>query len=53
MHAVNMLDDMFANVKSGRAGLLGLVEAVAQEGRGVVVVLREPTPTIFPIARPG
>jgi 3,4-dihydroxy 2-butanone 4-phosphate synthase/GTP cyclohydrolase II len=46
MHAMNMLDDMFANVKSGRAGMLrASFEAVAKAGRGVVVVLREPMPS--------
>jgi 3,4-dihydroxy 2-butanone 4-phosphate synthase / GTP cyclohydrolase II len=46
MHAMNMLDDMFGNVKSGRAGLLrAAFEAVARAGRGVVVVLREPMPS--------
>jgi 3,4-dihydroxy 2-butanone 4-phosphate synthase/GTP cyclohydrolase II len=45
MHAMNMLDDMFGNVKSGRAGLLrASFEAVNRAGRGVVVVLREPMP---------
>jgi 3,4-dihydroxy 2-butanone 4-phosphate synthase / GTP cyclohydrolase II len=46
MHAMNMMDDMFGSVKSGRAGMLrASFEAVAQAGRGVVVVLREPMPT--------
>ena len=44
MHAMSMLDDMFGNLKSGRAGRLrASFEAVAKEGRGVVVVLREPS----------
>jgi 3,4-dihydroxy 2-butanone 4-phosphate synthase / GTP cyclohydrolase II len=46
MHAMNMLDDMFGSVKSGRAGMLrAAFEAVAKAGRGVVVVLREPMPS--------
>ncbi|HEX4111418.1 MAG TPA: 3,4-dihydroxy-2-butanone-4-phosphate synthase [Stellaceae bacterium] len=46
MHAMNMLDDMFASVKGGRAGMLrAAFEAVAKAGRGVVVVLREPMPS--------
>jgi 3,4-dihydroxy 2-butanone 4-phosphate synthase / GTP cyclohydrolase II len=46
MHAMNMLDDMFGNATSGRAGMLrASFEAVAKAGRGVVVVLREPMPT--------
>jgi len=48
MHAMNMLDDMFGNLKSGRAGMLrAAFEAVARAGRGVVVVLREPMPANF------
>jgi 3,4-dihydroxy 2-butanone 4-phosphate synthase/GTP cyclohydrolase II len=48
MHAMNMYDDMFGNAKSGRAGMLrASLEAVAREGRGVVVVLREPMPPNF------
>ncbi len=46
MHAMNMLDDMFGSLKSGRAGMLrAAFEAVAKAGRGVVVVLREPMPS--------
>ena len=46
MHAMNMLDDMFGSVKSGRANLLhAAFAAVAKAGRGVVVVLREPMPS--------
>jgi 3,4-dihydroxy 2-butanone 4-phosphate synthase/GTP cyclohydrolase II len=46
MHAMNMLDDMFGSVKSGRSGMLrAAFEAVAKAGRGVVVVLREPMPS--------
>jgi 3,4-dihydroxy 2-butanone 4-phosphate synthase / GTP cyclohydrolase II len=48
MHAMNMLDDMFANLKSGRSGMLrASFEAVAEAGRGVIVVLREPMPANF------
>jgi 3,4-dihydroxy 2-butanone 4-phosphate synthase/GTP cyclohydrolase II len=46
MHAMSMLDDMFASVKGGRATMLrDSFEAVARAGRGVVVVLREPMPS--------
>jgi 3,4-dihydroxy 2-butanone 4-phosphate synthase/GTP cyclohydrolase II len=46
MHAMNMLDDMFGSVKSGRSGMLrASFEAVARAERGVVVVLREPMPS--------
>jgi 3,4-dihydroxy 2-butanone 4-phosphate synthase/GTP cyclohydrolase II len=46
MHAVNVLDDALANSKSGRGDLLRRsMTMIANEGRGVVVLLREPTPT--------
>ncbi|HXQ51957.1 MAG TPA: 3,4-dihydroxy-2-butanone-4-phosphate synthase [Stellaceae bacterium] len=46
MHAVNVLDDALANSKSGRGALLRRsMNMIAQEGRGVVVMLREPTLT--------
>ena len=46
MHAVNVLDDALGNSKSGRGDLLRRsMEMIAKEGRGVVVLLREPTPT--------
>jgi 3,4-dihydroxy 2-butanone 4-phosphate synthase/GTP cyclohydrolase II len=46
MHAVNVLDDALANSKNGRGALLRRsMNMIAQEGRGVVVLLREPTLT--------
>ncbi len=46
MHAVNVLDDALANSKSGRGQLLQRsMQMIAEEGRGVVVMLREPTVT--------
>jgi 3,4-dihydroxy 2-butanone 4-phosphate synthase / GTP cyclohydrolase II len=46
MHAVNVLDDALANAKSGRGDLLRRAMAmIANEGAGVVVLLREATPT--------
>jgi 3,4-dihydroxy 2-butanone 4-phosphate synthase / GTP cyclohydrolase II len=46
MHAVNMLDDVLANARSGRGGLAErAMKLIAAEGRGVVVMLREPSLT--------
>ena len=46
MHAVNVLDDALGNTKSGRGDLLRrAMTMIANEGRGVIVLLREPTPT--------
>ena len=46
MHAVNVLDDALGNSKSGRGDLLRrAMTMLGQEGRGVIVLLREPTPT--------
>jgi 3,4-dihydroxy 2-butanone 4-phosphate synthase / GTP cyclohydrolase II len=46
MHAVNLLDDALGNKFSGRGDLLRRSMAmIAAEGRGVVVLLREPTAT--------
>ena len=46
MHAVNLLDDALANSKSGRGALLRRsMTMIAEEGRGVIVLLREPTLT--------
>jgi 3,4-dihydroxy 2-butanone 4-phosphate synthase / GTP cyclohydrolase II len=46
MHAVNVLDDALANSRSGRGNILRrAMHMIAAEGRGVVVLLREPTPT--------
>ncbi len=46
MHALNVLDDALGSIRSGRAGLLqAAMDMIAKEGRGVVVLLRESTPT--------
>ena len=48
MHAINMLDDAFGNVSNNRRGALAsAMEMIAEEGRGVVVAIREPTLTIL------
>jgi len=45
MHALNVLDDVLGHDGGNRGGLLqGAMEAVRREGRGVVVLIREPTP---------
>jgi len=46
MHALNVLDDVLGNAESGRGGVIhDAMEAIANEGRGVVVLLREALPT--------
>jgi 3,4-dihydroxy 2-butanone 4-phosphate synthase/GTP cyclohydrolase II len=46
MHALNILDDVLYDARSGRGGeLQAAMEEVAREGRGVIVLLREPQPT--------
>jgi 3,4-dihydroxy 2-butanone 4-phosphate synthase/GTP cyclohydrolase II len=46
MHALNVLDDVLGSAAAGRGGVLqSAMEMVAALGRGVVVLLREPTPT--------
>jgi 3,4-dihydroxy 2-butanone 4-phosphate synthase/GTP cyclohydrolase II len=46
MHAVNVLDDALSNSKSGRGQILQRsMRMIAEAGRGVVVLLREPTGT--------
>jgi 3,4-dihydroxy 2-butanone 4-phosphate synthase/GTP cyclohydrolase II len=46
MHALNVLDDVLGAAKEGRGGLLQAAMAqIAEAGRGVVVLLREATPT--------
>ncbi len=43
MHAQNTLDDILGSFKSGKAGeLQRAMEIVGEEGRGVVVLIREP-----------
>jgi 3,4-dihydroxy 2-butanone 4-phosphate synthase/GTP cyclohydrolase II len=45
MHAVNVLEDLLGD-KGDRAGLLhAAMEMIGQEGRGVIVLIREPRPT--------
>jgi 3,4-dihydroxy 2-butanone 4-phosphate synthase / GTP cyclohydrolase II len=43
MHALNVLEDVLGHDKGNRGGLLqGAMEAIGREGRGVVVLIREP-----------
>ncbi len=43
MHALNVLDDVFGDASSGKAGELHrAMEMIADEGRGVLVLIREP-----------
>jgi len=45
MHALNVMEDVLA-VRSGRAGqLAAAMRLIGEAGRGVVVLIREPTPT--------
>jgi len=45
MHALSVLDDVLGDAAAGKAGLLQkAMEAVGREGRGVVVLIREPHP---------
>jgi 3,4-dihydroxy 2-butanone 4-phosphate synthase/GTP cyclohydrolase II len=46
MHALNVLDDVLGSSASGRGGVLHQsMNAIAELGRGVIVLLREPLPT--------
>jgi 3,4-dihydroxy 2-butanone 4-phosphate synthase / GTP cyclohydrolase II len=46
MHALNVLDDVLGSRVRGRGGVLqASLEMIAREGRGVAVLIREPTPT--------
>jgi len=46
MHAINLLDDMLGDLASGKAGeLQSAMAEIEKEGRGVVVLLREPHAT--------
>jgi 3,4-dihydroxy 2-butanone 4-phosphate synthase / GTP cyclohydrolase II len=46
MHALNILDDVLGDAMHGRGGdIQAAMRMVAEEGRGVVVLLREGTPT--------
>ena len=43
MHALNVLDDVFGDASSGKAGeLRRAMEMIADEGRGVLVLIRDP-----------
>ena len=43
MHALNVLEDVLGSDHGRRGGLLqGAMEAIGREGRGVVVLIREP-----------
>ncbi|KLN59358.1 3,4-dihydroxy-2-butanone 4-phosphate synthase [Kiloniella spongiae] len=45
MHALNILDDVLIDNHSGKAGdLHNSMKMVEQEGRGVIVLIREPSP---------
>ncbi len=45
MHALNVLDDVLGDESSGKAGeLQRSLEIIGKEGRGVVVLIREPSP---------
>ncbi|HLJ63890.1 MAG TPA: 3,4-dihydroxy-2-butanone-4-phosphate synthase [Stellaceae bacterium] len=46
MHALNVLEDVLGNTKSGRGGILQQsMEMIGRAERGVLVLIREPTPT--------
>ncbi len=46
MHALNVLDDVLADGSSGRGGeLQAAMRMIGAAGRGVVVLIREPSPT--------
>jgi len=46
MHALNVLDDVLGDLEDGRAGQLqSAMRIVGEEGRGVIVLIREPLPT--------
>ncbi|MBL6932824.1 MAG: 3,4-dihydroxy-2-butanone-4-phosphate synthase [Rhodospirillales bacterium] len=45
MHALSVLDDVLGDTASGKAGSLhSAMEMIAEEGRGVIVLIREPDP---------
>ncbi|WP_020593316.1 3,4-dihydroxy-2-butanone-4-phosphate synthase [Kiloniella laminariae] len=46
MHALNVLDDVLGDNRSGKAGdLHNAMKMIGQEGEGVVVLIREPSPS--------
>jgi len=45
MHSLNVLDDVLGDLSSGKAGeLQRAMKMISDEGRGVVVIIREPHP---------
>jgi 3,4-dihydroxy 2-butanone 4-phosphate synthase/GTP cyclohydrolase II len=46
VHAMNILEDVLGDASGGRSGeLWSAMELIDQAGRGVIVVIREPSPT--------
>ncbi|MBL8670222.1 MAG: 3,4-dihydroxy-2-butanone-4-phosphate synthase [Alphaproteobacteria bacterium] len=45
MHALNVLDDVLGDASRQATDLHSCMDAIAREGRGVVVLIREPQPT--------
>lgn len=46
MHAINILEDVLGDGSDGRGGeIQAAMQAIAKEGRGVIVLLREPQPS--------
>ncbi len=46
MHAMSVLDDVLADARSGRGGeLASAMRLIAKEGRGIIVLIREPLAT--------
>lgn len=47
MHAMNVMSDVLGETGTGRTGseIQTAMKAIAEEGRGVIVMLREPSPT--------
>ena len=44
MHALSVLDDVLGGRRSAGSDLHGAMQAISDEGRGVVVLIREPRP---------
>ena len=48
MHAMNVLEDVLGHDKGNRGGLLqAAMEAIGREGRGIVVLIREPVSNVW------
>jgi 3,4-dihydroxy 2-butanone 4-phosphate synthase/GTP cyclohydrolase II len=46
VHAINILEDVLGDVSGGRSGeLWSAMELIDQQGRGVIVIIREPSPS--------